>query len=34
VLVLPEETKVFPGHGPETTLGNEIRNNPWLNGRR
>ncbi len=34
VLTLPEETKIFPGHGPETTLGDEIRNNPWLKGKR
>ena len=28
---LPKETKVYPGHGPETTIGNEIKYNPFLN---
>jgi glyoxylase-like metal-dependent hydrolase (beta-lactamase superfamily II) len=27
---LPEETLVFPGHGPETTVGREARNNTFL----
>lgn len=27
---LPEVTQVFPGHGPETTLGEERRSNPFL----
>ncbi len=27
---LPEETQVFPGHGPETTLGTEKAENPFL----
>ena len=30
VLVLPEETKVFPGHGPETTISHEKCSNPFL----
>ena len=30
VLVLPEETRVLPGHGPETTIGDEKRHNPFL----
>jgi glyoxylase-like metal-dependent hydrolase (beta-lactamase superfamily II) len=30
LLALPEETVVYPGHGPATTLGEEIRTNPWL----
>ena len=29
---LPEETRVIPGHGPETTIGQEIANNPYLQG--
>jgi glyoxylase-like metal-dependent hydrolase (beta-lactamase superfamily II) len=31
LLTLPEETKVFPGHGPESTIGDELRENPFLN---
>jgi glyoxylase-like metal-dependent hydrolase (beta-lactamase superfamily II) len=27
---LPEETKVYPGHGPDTTVGAERRGNPFL----
>jgi hydroxyacylglutathione hydrolase len=30
VLVLPDETRVLPGHGPETTIGEEKRHNPFL----
>lgn len=30
LLVLPPETKVFPGHGPETTIGDEKRYNPFV----
>lgn len=30
LLVLPEETIVYPGHGEETTIGDEKRNNPFL----
>jgi len=29
---LPKHTKVYPGHGPETTLADELRSNPWLRG--
>ncbi len=28
---LPDETVVYPGHGPETTIGEEIMNNPFVN---
>lgn len=27
---LPEATRVIPGHGPATTLGQELRSNPWM----
>ena len=27
---LPPETKVYPGHGPATTLAREIKTNPYL----
>lgn len=30
LLTLPEETIVFSGHGPETSIGEEKRNNPFL----
>lgn len=30
LLILPDETQVLPGHGPETTIGRERRYNPFL----
>jgi glyoxylase-like metal-dependent hydrolase (beta-lactamase superfamily II) len=30
LLVLSDETKVLPGHGPATTIGDERRSNPFL----
>ena len=30
LLVLPDETTVYPGHGPATTIGAERRDNPFL----
>lgn len=30
LLVLPPETEVYPGHGPETTVGEEAKFNPFL----
>ena len=30
LLVLPDETTVYPGHGPETTIAAERRLNPFL----
>jgi glyoxylase-like metal-dependent hydrolase (beta-lactamase superfamily II) len=32
LLLLPDETRVLPGHGPATTIGAERRNNPFLRG--
>jgi len=33
LLPLPGETRVLPGHGPESTIGRERRSNPFLTGR-
>ena len=30
LLALPDETRVLPGHGPGTTIGEERRSNPFL----
>ncbi len=30
LLTLPPETEVYPGHGPETTIGEEAKYNPHL----
>ena len=32
LLPLPDETLVYPGHGPETTIGDEKQYNPFLTG--
>lgn len=32
LLTLPDETVVYPGHGPETTIGRERATNPFLTG--
>lgn len=32
VMSLPDETEVFPGHGPSTTVGEERSSNPFLVG--
>jgi hydroxyacylglutathione hydrolase len=32
LLTLPDETRVFPGHGPQTEIGNERTSNPFLQG--
>ena len=34
LLTLPEETAVFPGHGPSTSIGLEKRTNPFLTAAR
>ncbi len=31
LLTLPDETRVFSGHGPASTIGEERRENPFLN---
>lgn len=33
LMILPDETVVLPGHGPETTIGDERRWNPFLRGQ-
>jgi hydroxyacylglutathione hydrolase len=30
ILTLPDATKVLPGHGPMTSIGEERQNNPFL----
>ena len=30
LLLLPDNTTVYPGHGPSTTIGDEKANNPYL----
>jgi glyoxylase-like metal-dependent hydrolase (beta-lactamase superfamily II) len=30
IAALPADTRVLPGHGPATTIGDERRSNPWL----
>lgn len=32
LLALPDETRVYPGHGPDTTIGGERASNPFLRG--
>ncbi|MDT8341080.1 MAG: MBL fold metallo-hydrolase [Longimicrobiales bacterium] len=32
VLTLPDEMRLLPGHGPETSVGRERRTNPFLTG--
>ena len=33
VLALPDDVVVYAGHGPDTTIGEERRTNPFLNGQ-
>ncbi|MCP4543791.1 MAG: MBL fold metallo-hydrolase [Chloroflexi bacterium] len=30
LFTLPDETVIYPGHGPSTTVGRERQSNPWL----
>ena len=32
MMTLPDDVKVYSGHGPKTFIGIEIRNNPFLQG--
>ena len=32
LLCLPDDTRVLPGHGPETDIGTERQTNPFLRG--
>jgi len=32
LMILPDATKVFPGHGEETSIGEEKRDNPYIQG--
>jgi glyoxylase-like metal-dependent hydrolase (beta-lactamase superfamily II) len=32
LLTLPGDTVIHPGHGPDTTIGEERRTNPFLTG--
>lgn len=31
LLTLPDDTVIYPGHGPSSTIGEEKKNNPFLN---
>ncbi|CCQ93583.1 Beta-lactamase domain protein [[Clostridium] ultunense Esp] len=30
IIIYPDETKIYPGHGPATTIENEKRSNPFI----
>jgi len=32
LMTLPDDTAVYPGHGPETTIGAQRQSNPYLHG--
>jgi len=33
ILPLPDNTIIYPGHGPETILGEEKKSNPFITGK-
>jgi hydroxyacylglutathione hydrolase len=33
LMVLPDSTIIYPGHGPESSIGNERRGNPFVRGQ-
>ncbi len=33
LMTLPDDTRVFSGHGPASTIGDERKDNPFLNGQ-
>jgi glyoxylase-like metal-dependent hydrolase (beta-lactamase superfamily II) len=33
LFAMPDETVLYPGHGPKTTVGQEKRANPWVAGK-
>ena len=32
LMALPDETTIYPGHGPSSTIGAERRSNPFITG--
>jgi hydroxyacylglutathione hydrolase len=34
LMILPDNTVIYPGHGRETTIGAERRDNPYVTGKR
>ena len=34
LMALPDDTVIYPGHGRETTIGAERRDNPYITGKR
>lgn len=32
LFALPDDTRVYPGHGPPSTIGHERAHNPWVRG--